>query len=108
MNITVTDNEFLKQNPTDIHLRRLVQQFQLTEIEYIAHNFGMRDNSFHTISEILEDSEEIKFEMLHTCIDSSSITFDDIRKAVESWNIQTPHTICRVSCNSILNNLFYT
>ncbi|XP_052065807.1 uncharacterized protein LOC127705519 [Mytilus californianus] len=93
----VTDNEFLKQVPTDIHLRRLSMQYSIHETKELAIHLGMKFNIWESLYDTLgEEPERLNFEILHRCIESSSITFDDIRKAVESGNIQNPHTLCKV------------
>ncbi|CAG2189116.1 inlA [Mytilus edulis] len=92
----VTDNEFLKQTPTDIHLRRLSMEYSIHETKELSIYLGMKYNIWESLYEALgEEAERLNFEILHRCIDSSSITFDDIRKAAAIGNIQNPHTLCK-------------
>lgn len=106
MNITVTDNEFLKQSPTDLHVRRLAMQYSITEIKELAIHLGMVYNEWDRMHDELSDPERLKFEILLRCIDRSSFTFHDIKKAVEEVYIRNPHTICSVSWIFYFNLLF--
>ncbi|VDI09861.1 Hypothetical predicted protein [Mytilus galloprovincialis] len=93
----VTDNEFLRQTPTDIHLRRLSMQYSIHETKELAIRLGMEYNTWERMYDTLgEEPERLNFEILHRCIESSSITFDDIKKAVEIGNIKNPHILCKV------------
>ncbi|XP_063400327.1 uncharacterized protein LOC134684938 [Mytilus trossulus] len=100
----VTDNEFLKQTPTDIHLRRLSMQYSIHEIKELSIHLGMGYNTWERMYDTLgEEPERLNFEILHRCIDSSSITFDDFRKAAAIGNIQNPHTLCKVVRDKLID-----
>lgn len=93
----MTDNEFLKQTPKDIHLRRLSMEYSIHETKELSIHLGMKYNIWESLYDTLgEEAERLNFEILHRCIDSSAITFDDIRKAAAIGNIQNPHTLCKV------------
>ena len=98
IHILVTDNEFLRQTPTDIHLRRLSMQYSIHETKELAIHLGMDYNTWERMYDTLgEEPERLNFEILHRCIESFPITFDDIKKAVEIGNIKNPHILCKVS-----------
>lgn len=98
MKISVTDIEFLKQFPTDIHLRRLSMQYSVTETKELCIYLGMQYNSWEKMYHALADEpERLNFETLRKCLDSFHITFNDIRKAIEDGSIQNPHILCKVS-----------
>ncbi|XP_071150393.1 uncharacterized protein [Mytilus edulis] len=93
----VTDEEFLKQIPEDIHLLRLSMQYTVNETKELANHLGMQYNTWERLYlTFVEEPERLNFETLRKCLDGSHITFNDIRKAVESGNIQNPHIICKV------------
>ncbi|CAG2246719.1 unnamed protein product [Mytilus edulis] len=95
---TVTDEEFLKQIPEDIHLLRLSMQFSVNETKELANHLGMQYNTWERLYlTFVEEPERLNFETLRKCLDGSHITFNDIRKAVESGSIQNPHIICKVN-----------
>ncbi|CAG2246717.1 unnamed protein product [Mytilus edulis] len=91
----VTDNEFLKQTPTDIHLLRLSMQYSVNETKEFAIHLGMQYNTWARMYETIQEAERLKFETLRRCVDNYNITFNDIRKAVEFGNIQNLHILCK-------------
>ncbi|XP_052080208.1 uncharacterized protein LOC127718253 [Mytilus californianus] len=92
-----TDTEFLKQFPTDIHLRRLSMQYSVNETKELAIHLGMQFNTWERLYETFgEEPERLNFEILRRCLNGSNITFNEIRKAVKSGKIQNPHTLCKV------------
>lgn len=101
MNITVVDNDFLKQCPTDMHLRRLAMQYSIHETKELAVHLGMPFSALDMLDDVFDTSVNepvrVKFEILSRCSHSFYITFNDIKRALESGEIQNPHTICKVS-----------
>lgn len=96
------DNEFLKQSPTDLHLRRLSLQYSINETAQLAIHLGMEYSTWERLHETIEEPERLNFEALRRCIESSHKTFDDIRKAIEASSIQNQHTLCKVGIIGIL------
>ncbi|XP_076116511.1 uncharacterized protein LOC143083986 isoform X1 [Mytilus galloprovincialis] len=100
----VTDNEFLKQTPKDIHLRRLSMEYSIHETKELSIHLGMKYNIWESLYDTLgEEADRLNFEILHRCIDSSAITFDDIRKAAAIGDIQNPHTLCKVVRDKLID-----
>lgn len=97
ISILVTDNEFLKQIPSDIHLRRLAMQYSINETRELVIHLGLQlttlEDMYVTFS---EEPERFKFETLRKCLSGSNITFEDIRKAAADGQIQNQHTLCKV------------
>lgn len=67
----MTDNEFLKHIPTDIHLRRLSMQYNIHETKELAIYLGMKFNIWESLHDTLgEEPEKFNFEVLHRCANS--------------------------------------
>lgn len=94
--IIVTNEEFLKVQPSDLHLRRLSVLFLKNEIRELALEFDMRsaelDNLSHT-----NDTEILNFEIIRKCRDKFSLTFKHIREACMRRNIDNIHRLCEVN-----------
>lgn len=95
----MTDNDFLNQLPTDIHLRRLSMQYSVNELKellvYLEKDSAIWEALLHGDSH--QEPEILKFETLRKYRDEFCITFNDIKQAIESGNIRNPHTLCKVS-----------
>ncbi|VDI39842.1 Hypothetical predicted protein, partial [Mytilus galloprovincialis] len=93
-----TDTNFLEQSPTDIHLRRLSMQYNVNETKELAILLGLQYIKWEGLYETIDEPERLKFETLRTCLDCSDMTFNDIKRAIESGtcSVQNPHTICKV------------
>jgi hypothetical protein len=58
---------------------------------------GLPPIDWHEVSTSTEFSNEIKkFEGLRRCCEKNALTFKDLKEVVETKNIQTAHTICKV------------
>ncbi|VDI75748.1 Hypothetical predicted protein [Mytilus galloprovincialis] len=94
----VTDNDFLNQLPTDIHLRRLSMQYSVNELKelliYLKKDSAIWEALLHDDSQQTPDI--LKFETLRKYRDEFGITFNDIKQAIESGNIRNTHTLCKV------------
>lgn len=98
MIISVTDTEFLKQIPLDIHFRRLSMQYNINEIKELGMHLGMDSQTWDDLYVTFrEEPERLKFEALRRPFDGSHLSFNDIRKAVEFGKIRTIHSLCKVS-----------
>lgn len=95
----MTDNDFLNQLPTDIHLRRLSMQYSVNELKelliYLKKDSAIWEALLHDDSQQTPDI--LKFETLRKYRDEFGITFNDIKQAIESGNIRNTHTLCKVS-----------
>ncbi|VDI00786.1 Hypothetical predicted protein [Mytilus galloprovincialis] len=93
-----TDTDFLKQSPTDIHLRRLSMQYNVNETKELAILLGLQYIKWEGLYETIDEPERLKFETLRTCLDCPDMTFNDIKRAIESGtcSVQNPHTLCKV------------
>lgn len=93
----MTDNAFLAQLPSDIHLRRLSMQYSIHETKelviYLGMQFSTWDDMYVTLC---EEPQRFKFETMRICIGDSNKTFNDIKHAIEVNNIQDQHTLCKV------------
>ncbi|CAC5414140.1 unnamed protein product [Mytilus coruscus] len=91
----VTNEEFLKEQPTDLQIRRLSLLYSTNEIRELALLFGMNstdlDNPLH-----IYDTETWKFEVVRKCRDSFLLTFKDIREASENGKIDNIHRLCKL------------
>lgn len=100
--ISVNDNEFLKQIPQDIHLLRLSMMYSIYETKKLAMFLGMQYKTWEQMYDTIREApERLNFETLRRCCDESHKTFNDIRNAIEKAEIQNPHNLCKVSSISI-------
>lgn len=85
-----------------MHLRRLSMQYNVHETKELAIHLGMQYSTWEGLYDTIgEEPERLNFETLRKCVDQYTITFNDIRKAVERGNIQNPHSLCKVSCTVV-------
>ncbi|XP_063417524.1 uncharacterized protein LOC134700084 [Mytilus trossulus] len=95
----VTTEEFLKEIPSDLHLRRLSLLYNRDEIRQLAMHLGLTYAEWENVCDQESQSDEpekLKFEILRKCRNKFSLTFKSIKDATENANIQNPHTICKV------------
>ncbi|XP_071123677.1 uncharacterized protein [Mytilus edulis] len=83
-----------------MHLRRLAMQYSIHETKELAVHLGMQFRTLDMLDDVFDTSVNepvrVKFEILSRCIHSFCVTFNDIKRALESGEIQNPHTICKV------------
>lgn len=94
--LTVTNKEFLKEHPTDLHLRRLALLYTINEIRDLALELGFK---FADLENILYTDDPViwKFEVVRKCRDKFSSTFKRFREASEIRKIQNIHIFCKVN-----------
>ncbi|XP_063412277.1 uncharacterized protein LOC134695036 [Mytilus trossulus] len=95
----VTTEEFLKEIPSDLHLRRLSLLYNRDEIRQLATHLGLTYAEWENVCDQESQSDEpekLKFEILRKCRNTFSLTFKSIKDATVYANIQNPHTICKV------------
>ncbi|XP_076089017.1 uncharacterized protein LOC143059414 [Mytilus galloprovincialis] len=91
----VTNAEFLKEQPTDLDLRRLSLLYTKKEIREFAQQLGLSSDAFHNLLHI-EKTETWKFEVIRKCQNSFALTFRHIKEAFERANIPNIHRLCKV------------
>ncbi|XP_071148100.1 uncharacterized protein [Mytilus edulis] len=91
----VTNEEFLKELPTDLHLRRLSVMYSSIAVRDLAIHLGLSvtdvDNTVNT-----GDPKLWNFEVFRQCRDSNAVTFEDIKRAITSDGKGHIHTLCKV------------
>lgn len=96
---TVTNDEFLKEIPSDLHLRRLSLLYSRNEIRELAIYLGLSHTAVSNVcaqESRVDEPERLSFEILRKCRDKFSLTFQMVRDVAVKWEIQNPHTICKV------------
>ncbi|XP_076088947.1 uncharacterized protein LOC143059351 [Mytilus galloprovincialis] len=92
----VTNEEFLKELPTDLHLRRLSVMYSSNDIRDLAIHLGLSatdvDNTVNT-----GDPKLWNFEVIRQCRDSHAVTFKDIKRAIAAAVKGHIHTLCKVN-----------
>ncbi|VDI23309.1 Hypothetical predicted protein [Mytilus galloprovincialis] len=91
----VTNEEFLKELPTDLHLRRLSVMYSSNDIRDLTIHLGLSatdvDNTVNT-----GDPKLWNFEVLRQCRDSHAVTFKDIKRAIAAAAKGHIHTLCKL------------
>ncbi|XP_063417296.1 uncharacterized protein LOC134699811 [Mytilus trossulus] len=91
----VTNDEFLKERPSDLHLRRLSLVYNRNETQELALQLGLTSADFDNLSRT-EDSETWKFEVFKKCRDRFALTFRNIRDACEAGKFGNIHRLCKL------------
>lgn len=84
---------FLQTRPTDRHLKRLVQQYDMNEVRELVIELGLLRTEFELCTSTLDE----KFRALHKCYTKTCFKFHDLKNAAEKRQIQNVHTICKVA-----------
>lgn len=92
----VTNDEFLKTTPTDLHLRRLSLLYGTFGAKELAIHLGLSDREVETVLEN-EDPMTSNFEILRKCRDSKMVTFEGIKKALQRIGKESIHILCKVN-----------
>ncbi|XP_076070793.1 uncharacterized protein LOC143042396 [Mytilus galloprovincialis] len=91
----VTNEEFLRELPSDLHLRRLALMFSFNEVRELAIHLGLSvtdvDNTLHT-----SDPKIWNFEVIRQCRDSHAVTFKEIKDAIEATGRGNIHKLCKL------------
>ncbi|CAC5405102.1 unnamed protein product [Mytilus coruscus] len=102
----VTNEDFLKESPSDLHLRRLSLLYNKNEIRELAIYLGLSYTAWENVCIKESQSDEpdkLSFEILRKCRDKFSLTFKNIRDATEKGQIQNPHIICKVVAGAFID-----
>ncbi|CAG2252823.1 unnamed protein product [Mytilus edulis] len=91
----VTNEEFLNERPSDLHLRRLSLLYSRHEIRELALQLGLKTAHFDNLLPI-DDPETWKFEVVRKCRDSFALTFRNVRYALERRKIGNIHSLCKL------------
>ncbi|CAC5373896.1 unnamed protein product [Mytilus coruscus] len=91
----VTNDDFLKVIPSDLHLRRLSLLFSKNEARETAIKLGLSTKDLDSILET-DDSRKWSFEVLRRCRDSIAVTFGHIKEAVEASGQENIHILCKL------------
>lgn len=94
--ITVSNENFLKERPSDLHLRRLSLLYSTHEIRELALQLGLESADFENLLHT-DNLETWKFEVLRKCRDRFTLTFKQIREAFENCKIENIHRLCKVN-----------
>ncbi|XP_063417563.1 uncharacterized protein LOC134700124 [Mytilus trossulus] len=92
---TVTKDEFLKETPSDIHLRHLSLMYSPVEAKELAMHLGLSNREVNVILET-EDPLTSSFAILLQCRESRMVTFKDITEAIESIGKESIHILCKL------------
>ncbi|CAG2191944.1 unnamed protein product [Mytilus edulis] len=91
----VTNADFLRVTPSDLHLRRLSLLFSKSEAREIAINLGLSTKDLANTLET-DDPRKWNFEVLRRCRDSIAVTFKHIKEAVEASGQEDVHILCKL------------
>ncbi|CAC5412295.1 unnamed protein product [Mytilus coruscus] len=91
----VTNEEFLKELPSDLHLRRLSLMYISNEVRELAIHLGLSatdvDNTINT-----GDPKIWNFEVIRQCRDSHAVTFKLIKNAIVCAGKGNIHKLCKL------------
>ncbi|XP_076088359.1 uncharacterized protein LOC143058799 [Mytilus galloprovincialis] len=91
----VTNEEFLKELPSDLHLRRLSLMYNSNDVRELAIHFGVSatdvDNTVDT-----GDPKIWNLEVIRQCRDSHAVTFKELKNAIEAAGKGNIHTLCKI------------
>ncbi|VDI33661.1 Hypothetical predicted protein [Mytilus galloprovincialis] len=91
----VTNDDFLKVTPSDLHLRRLSLLFTKNDVREIAIKLGLTTKDLDRVLES-DDSVKWNFEVLRRCRDSIAVTFRHIKEAVATGGQESIHILCKL------------
>lgn len=94
--ITVTNEEFLRATPSDLHLRRLSLLYGPFAAKELAIHLGWSNRAIDAILET-ENPKTSSFEILRQCRDIKVVKFKDIKEALEQIGKENIHILCKVS-----------
>ncbi|XP_076088944.1 uncharacterized protein LOC143059348 [Mytilus galloprovincialis] len=98
----VTNEEFLKERPSDLHLRRLSLVYSINETRELALQLGLETTELDKLS-LIEDTETWQFEVIKKCRDRFALTFRNIRDASEACKFGNIHKLCKLVKGDIID-----
>ncbi|VDI29591.1 Hypothetical predicted protein [Mytilus galloprovincialis] len=98
----VTNEEFLKELPSDLHLRRLSLMYSSNDVRELAIHLGLSTTDVNMTVDT-GDQALWNFEVFRRCRDSKAVTFKDIKRKIAALGKGNIHTLCKVNiCNETL------
>ncbi|XP_076088136.1 uncharacterized protein LOC143058510 [Mytilus galloprovincialis] len=98
----VTNEEFLNERPSDLHLRRLSLVYSINETRELALQLGLETTELDKLS-LIEDTETWQFEVIKKCRDRFALTFRNIRDASEACKFGNIHKLCKLVKGDIID-----
>ncbi|CAC5415906.1 unnamed protein product [Mytilus coruscus] len=92
----VTNEDFLSEVLSALHLRRLSILYDVDEIRELVTHLELPYTEWKDLFIVEPEPQLLKFKALCLCHEQSTLTFRKIKKAVEEGKIQNPHTLCKV------------
>ncbi|VDI11590.1 Hypothetical predicted protein [Mytilus galloprovincialis] len=92
----VTNEDFLREDLSAFHLRRLSILYDVDEIRELVTHLELPYIQWKDLFVVEPEPQLLKFKALCLCHEQSTLTFRKIKKAVEEGKIQNPHTLCKV------------
>ncbi|CAC5359923.1 unnamed protein product [Mytilus coruscus] len=99
-NCPVTNEDFLSEDLSALHLRRLSILYNVDEIRQLVGYLNLPYTEWDDLFILETEPQLLKFKALCLCHEQSTLTFRKIKKAVEEGQIQNPHTLCKVMRSS--------
>ncbi|XP_052072652.1 uncharacterized protein LOC127710739 [Mytilus californianus] len=99
-NCPVTNEDFLSEDLSALHLRRLSILYNVDEIRQLVGYLNLPYTEWDDLFILEPEPQLLKFKALCLCHEQSTLTFRKIKKAVEEGQIQNPHTLCEVMRSS--------
>ncbi|XP_071148101.1 uncharacterized protein [Mytilus edulis] len=91
----VTNEEFLKELPSDLHLRRLSLMYSTNDVRELAIHLGLSATDVNVTVDT-GDQTLWNFEVFRRCRDSNAVTFKEIAKEIEAAGKGNIHTLCKL------------
>ncbi|OPL24965.1 hypothetical protein AM593_01811, partial [Mytilus galloprovincialis] len=91
----VTNEDFLKELPSDLHLRRLSLMYSSNEVRDMAMHLGLSATDIY-ITIDTGDQTLWNFEVFRRCRDSKAVTFKEIARVIAEARIGNMHTLCKL------------
>ncbi|VDI15568.1 Hypothetical predicted protein [Mytilus galloprovincialis] len=91
----VTNDEFLKELPSDLHLRRLSLMYSSNDVRDLAIHLGLSATDVNMTVDT-GDQALWNFEVFRRCRDSHAVTFKEIKRAIAAAGKGNIHTLCKL------------
>ncbi|XP_063411539.1 uncharacterized protein LOC134694458 [Mytilus trossulus] len=91
----VTNEDFLKVTPSDIHLRRMSLLYSRDNVRELAIRLGLSTTAVDNMLDT-DDPRKWNFEVLRQCRNSVNMTFNHIKEAIEASGQHSIHRLCKL------------
>ncbi|XP_071148099.1 uncharacterized protein [Mytilus edulis] len=98
----VTNEEFLKERPSDLHLRRLSLVYSINATRELALELGLETTELDKLS-LIDDTDTWQFEVVKKCRDRFALTFRHIRDASEACKFGNIHKLCKLVKGDVID-----